>query len=175
MKNRGWPNNRTFFLLLLVAVFAAALCRGVQIDTSFFSLFPEYSDLSDVEKKISHNTSSSVYIFAESSDFESAKNGAEAFYDAFKDSDVFRSLTLYQDSASFEELKNFLFEHRYQLIDEETLSLLESGKADSVAKSALAQVYSPFSFAALSRLDKDPFILTEKNIKWKQDGITSCF
>lgn len=165
MKNRGWPNNRTFFLLLLVAVFAAALCRGVQIDTSFFSLFPEYSDLSDVEKKISHNTSSSVYIFAESSDFESAEKGAEAFYDAFKDSDVFRSLTLYQDSASFEELKNFLFEHRYQLIDEETLSLLESGKADSVAKSVLAQVYSPFSFADLSRLDKDPFILTEKNIK----------
>ena len=94
MKNRGWPNNRTFFLLLLVAVFAAALCRGVQIDTSFFSLFPEYSDLSDVEKKISHNTSSSVYIFAESSDFQSAEKGAEAFYDAFKDSDVFRSLTL---------------------------------------------------------------------------------
>ena len=165
MKGSGWPIKRVLFLCVTAVVFIAALCRGIHLDTSFFSIFPEYSSLSEVEKKISQKTSSSVYIFAESADFAASKKGAEAFYDIFKDSDVFRSLTLYQDSDSFEEIKTFLFEHRYQLIDEETLAILESGKADAVAKAALAQVYSPFSFADLSHLDKDPFLLTEKNIK----------
>ena len=164
MKGSGWPIKRVLFLCVLAIVFVAALCRGINLDTSFFSIFPEYSALSAVEKKISQNTSSSVYIFAESKDFETAKKGAEDFYDLFKDSDVFKSLILYQDADSFEELKTFLFEHRYQLIDDETLALLEAGKADAVAKAALSQVYSPFSFADLSHLDKDPFLLTGKNL-----------
>ena len=164
MKGSGWPIKRVLFLCVLAIVFVAALCRGINLDTSFFSIFPEYSALSAVEKKISQNTSSSVYIFSESKDFETAKRGAEAFYDLFKDSDVFKSLILYQEADSFEELKTFLFEHRYQLIDEETLALLEAGKADAVAKAALSQVYSPFSFADLSHLDKDPFLLTGKNL-----------
>ena len=164
MKGSGWPIKRILFLCMLAIVFVAALCRGINLDTSFFSIFPEYSALSAVEKKISQNTSSSVYIFAESKDFETAKRGAEAFYDLFKNSDVFKSLILYQDSDSFEELKTFLFDHRYQLIDDETLALLEAGKADVVAKAALSQVYSPFSFADLSHLDKDPFLLTGKNL-----------
>ena len=165
MKGSGWPIKRVLFLCVTAIIFIAALCRGINLDTSFFSIFPEYSSLSEVEKKISQNTSSSVYIFAEGTDFDTARKGASTFYDAFKDSDVFKSLTLYQDADSFEEIKNFLYEHRYQLIDDETLALLEAGKVDAVAKAALAQVYSPFSFADLSHLDKDPFLLTEKNMK----------
>ena len=165
MKGSGWPIRRILFLCGVAVAFIAALCRGINLDTSFFSIFPEYSSLSEVEKKISQNTSSSVYIFAESSDFDTAKRGAEAFYDAFIDSDIFRSLVMYQDADSFDEVKTFLFEHRYQLIDDDTLALLDAGKADAVAKGALSQVYSPFSFADLSYLDKDPFLLTEKNMK----------
>jgi predicted exporter len=165
MKGSGWPIKRVLFLCVAAIVFIAALCRGIHLDTSFFSIFPEYSSLSKVERKISQNTSASVYIFAESADFDTAKKGAEAFYDAFNGSDVFKSLTLYQAADSFEEVKTFLFGHRYQLIDDETLSMLEAGKADAVAKAALSQVYSPFSFADLSHLDKDPFLLTEKNMK----------
>ena len=165
MKSRGWPNNRTIFLFLLVAVFAAALCRGVQIDTSFFSLFPEYSTLAEVENKISRNTSSAVYIFAEGENFDTAKRGAESFYEAFKGSDIFSRLTLYQNPESLEELKTFLFEHRYQLMDDETVAALEAGSSDMLSKSALSQVYSPFSFSDLSNLDKDPFLLTEKSLK----------
>ena len=88
MKGSGWPIRRILFLCGVAAAFIAALCRGINLDTSFFSIFPEYSSLSEVEKKISQNTSSSVYIFAESSDFDTAKRGAEAFYDAFIDSDI---------------------------------------------------------------------------------------
>lgn len=176
MKGSGWSIKRIIFLCVLAIVFVAALCRGIHLDTSFFSLFPEYSALSGVEKKISHNTSSSVYIFAESNDFEASKKGAEIFYDAFKDSDVFRSLTLYQDAGAFDELKTFLFEHRYQLIDDDTLALLEAGKADVVAKAALSQVYSPFSFADLTHLDKDPFLLAGKNLtKYASQGAGNMF
>ena len=165
MNSNGCQIKRTVFLLVLAAVFAAALCRGIHLDTSFFSLFPEYSRLAEVEKKISHSTSSGVYIFAESDDFNAAKSGAAAFYDAFKDSDIFKSLTLHQDAETFEEQKKFLFEHRYQLIDDDTVAMLESGKADAIAKAALSQVFSPFSFADLSQLDKDPFLLSEKILK----------
>ena len=165
MKSRGWLSNRILFLLLLVAVFTAAMLRGVQIDTSFFSLFPEYSKLSEVEDMISRNSSSSVYILVECIDFDGAKKGAEAFCDAFRGSDVFKSLTLYQNTDSLEELKTFLFEHRYQLIDEKSVAELEEGSADELSKSALSLVYSPFSFSDLSHLDKDPFLLTERNLK----------
>ena len=143
MKSRGWPNNRTLFLFMLVTFFVAAFCRGVQIDTSFFSLFPEYSALSEVESKISHNTSSSVYIFAEGEDFNKAKQGAEVFCDAFRGTDIFRVLTLYQDPGSLEELKTYLFEHRYQLMDEETVASLEAGNSDQLSKYALSQVTAP--------------------------------
>ena len=176
MKSRGWPNNRTLFLFLLVTFFVAAFCRGVQIDTSFFSLFPEYSALSEVESKISHNTSSSVYIFAEGEDFNKAKQGAEVFCDAFRGTDIFRVLTLYQDPGSLEELKTYLFEHRYQLMDEETVASLEAGNSDQLSKYAFSQVYSPFSFADLSQLDKDPFLLTERSLrKYASQGIGNMF
>lgn len=176
MKSKGWPIKRIIFLCVLAVTFVAALCRGIHLDTSFFSLFPGYSALSEVEKKISQNTSSSVYIFAEGDNFEKAKKGADVFYDAFKNSDVFKSLTLYQDAEAFEELKTFLFEHRYQLIDDETLALLEAGSADAVAETALSKVYSPFSFADLSRLDKDPFLLTEINLKkYASQGVGNMF
>ena len=165
MKSRGWLSNRILFLLMLVAVFVTAMLRGVQIDTSFFSLFPEYSKLSEVEDRISRNSSSSVYILVECIDFDGAKEGAEAFCDAFRDSDIFKSLTLYQNTDSLEELKTFLFEHRYQLMDEKSVAELEKGNADELSKSALSLVYSPFSFADLSHLDKDPFLLTERNLK----------
>ncbi len=161
---------------MLVTVFVAAFCRGVQIDTSFFSLFPEYSALSEVESKISHNTSSSVYIFAEGEDFNKAKQGAEVFCDAFRGTDIFRVLTLYQDPGSLEELKTYLFEHRYQLMDEETVASLEAGNSDQLSKYALSQVYSPFSFADLSQLDKDPFLLTERSLrKYASQGIGNMF
>ena len=176
MKSRGWLNNRTLFLFMLVTVFVAAFCRGVQIDTSFFSLFPEYSALSEVESKISHNTSSSVYIFAEGEDFNKAKQGAEVFCDAFRGTDIFRVLTLYQNPGSLEELKAYLFEHRYQLMDEETVASLEAGNSDQLSKYALSQVYSPFSFADLSQLDKDPFLLTERSLrKYASQGIGNMF
>ena len=161
---------------MLVTVFVAAFCRGVQIDTSFFSLFPEYSALSEVESKISHNTSSSVYIFAEGEDFNKAKQGAEVFCDAFRGTDIFRVLTLYQNPGSLEELKAYLFEHRYQLMDEETVASLEAGNSDQLSKYALSQVYSPFSFADLSQLDKDPFLLTERSLrKYASQGIGNMF
>ncbi len=165
MSRRNWSRSRILFLLLLVVTFGAALCRGVQIDTSFFSLFPEYSSLSEVEKKISRTTSPAVSIFAEAADFNEAKNGAEAFYDAFKDTDIFNRLTLHQNPDSLEEMRTFLFEHRYQLLDEETVDALEEGKSDKIAKGALALVYSPFSLADKSRLDKDPFLLTDRSMR----------
>lgn len=165
MKSRGWPSNRTVFLLLLVAVFAAALCRGVQIDTSFFSLFPEYSTLSEVEDKISHDTSSAVYIFAEGESFEDARHGAEIFYETFQGSEIFGRLALHQNFDSIDELKAFLFDHRYQLMDEETVEALEAGNSEQLSRTALSQVYSPFSFSDLSHLDKDPFLLTERKLK----------
>ena len=161
---------------MLVTVFVAAFCRGVQIDTSFFSLFPEYSALSEVESKISQNTSSSVYIFAEGEDFNKAKQGAEVFCDAFRGTNIFRVLTLYQDPGSLEELKTYLFEHRYQLMDEETVASLETGNSDQLSKYALSQVYSPFSLADLSHLDKDPFLLTERSLrKYASQGIGNMF
>ena len=72
---------------------------------------------------------------------------------------------LHQDAEAFEEQKKFLFEHRYQLIDDETVAMLEGGNADALAKEALSKVYSPFSFVDLSQLDKDPFLLSEKTLK----------
>ena len=72
------------FTVVLVAVFTGAFCRGINIDTSFFSIFPEYSSIADVEKKISRNISAKVNILVEADDFETAKAGAEAFYKEFE-------------------------------------------------------------------------------------------
>ena len=176
MKKLGSQTDRIIFLVLLACLLLVGICRGVHLDTSFFSLFPEYSNLAEVEKRIARNSASSVFILAEGADFSTARRGAQAFYDTFQNSFVFKNLSLYQDEDSMEVLKTFLFEHRYQLLDDETLSRLENGNADAVSQEALAQVYSPFSFADLSLLDKDPFLLTAKNIrKYASQGTGNLF
>ena len=72
----------------------------------------------------------------------------------------FEDLTLYVDATATTELTDFLFQHRFMLLDKTTVSLLDSGGATEIAEDALGRIFGAFSLTDLATLERDPFDLT---------------
>lgn len=159
--------SAVYLIILLLAVF-----NGFRINTSFYSLFPSSENIGKVDDKILQNTSPAVNILVGHEDFAVAAEQASRFYDIFKDSGIFSTLVLYTDDPGISELQEYLFDHRYMLLDNDLINDLENGDVGHVSDSALAAVYGAFTFTDLSLLAEDPFMLTEHSMKRFVSGIS---
>jgi predicted exporter len=165
------------WVLLHAGLFAALglsiLFAGpVNINADFFNILPgsRFSKpAAAADRLLGEKSGRQVYILAGNADFNTAKQGAEAFYALFAgtpgDDNVFESISLYVDENLAAEMTDFLFAHRYVLLDESTRDLLEKGRTEDIAADALAAAYGVVHFTSLDYLDRDPFFLTERGIK----------
>ncbi|MBQ7158686.1 MAG: MMPL family transporter [Treponema sp.] len=190
MKKHFLQNNKLPLLWLifhgvLTATFllSLAISRPVHFNTSLFDILPPSHSLksaAQADARLAANTSRAVTILAYAKDFSAAKQAAEILYarynpsapadttaetstrtaDTSRENNFFDDLSLYVDSAATEELTTFLCDHRFALLDKETVTLLENGGAEEVAQDALGRIYSAFSLTDFSALERDPFDLT---------------
>ena len=154
------------FFIIVLAVFHGQ----VGIDSDLFNLVPKSISMASVKKaddKMMSVTSQNVFVLVANPDFGEAKRVAEKVYSRLEGSSNFESVSLYSDVGSMTEITDFLYEHRWNLLDEKTADeILKSDEAAAdFAMNALAQAYSGFTMLPLDNIESDPFLLTEYNLQ----------
>ena len=171
-----------FYHIAVLVFFLTALIvfRGqISIDSDLFNLVPKSISMASVKKaddKMMAVTSQNVFVLVANQDFGEAKKAAEEVYARLEGSSNFESLSLYSDIGSMSEITDFLYENRWNLLDEKTADeILQSEEAASdFAMNALAQAYSGFTMLPLDNLESDPFLLTEYNLKNYLDAVQNA-
>ena len=151
-----------FFLTIL-----ACFHSQIKIDSDLFNLIPKSFALDSVKKadeKMTSVTGQNVFILVANPEFSKAKNTAEAIYKALDGSDNFESVSLYNDMGSLSGVTDFLYEYRWNLLDNETIDEINSSGAEAFAMEALSKAYGGFTMLPLDNLETDPFLLAEHNL-----------
>ena len=179
MKNKTSLLNKNFLpawiiyhaaVLIFFVITLIAFPGKVGIDSDLFNLVPKSISMASVKKaddKMMSVTSQNVFVLVANEDFVEAKRVAQDVYSRLESSSNFESVSLYSDVGAMSEITDFLYENRWNLIDEKTADeILSSDEAASdFALNALATAYSGFTMLPLDNLDSDPFLLTEYNLQ----------
>ena len=179
MKNKTSLLNKNFLpawiiyhaaVLVFFVITLIAFPGKVGIDSDLFNLVPKSISMASVKKaddKMMAVTSQNIFILVANEDFKEAKLVAEKVYGQLDGSKNFESVSLYSDVGAMSEITDFLYENRWNLIDEKTADDILSSQdaAADFAMNALAQAYSGFTMLPLDNLESDPFLITEYNLQ----------
>ena len=178
MKNKSLLLNKNYLpawiiyhaaVLVFFVITLIAFPGKVGIDSDLFNLVPKSISMASVKKaddKMMAVTSQNIFILVANEDFKEAKRVAEKVYGQLDGSKNFESVSLYSDVGAMSEITDFLYENRWNLIDEKTADDILSSQdaAADFAMNALAQAYSGFTMLPLDNLESDPFLITEYNL-----------
>ena len=178
MKNKTSLLNKNFLpawiiyhaaVLVFFVITLIAFPGKVGIDSDLFNLVPKSISMASVKKaddKMMAVTSQNIFILVANEDFKEAKRVAEKVYGQLEGSKNFESISLYSDVGAMSEITDFLYENRWNLIDEKTADDILSSQdaAADFAMNALVQAYSGFTMLPLDNLESDPFLITEYNL-----------
>ena len=178
MKNKSLLLNKNYLpawiiyhaaVLVFFVINLIAFPGKVGIDSDLFNLVPKSISMASVKKaddKMMAVTSQNIFILVANEDFKEAKRVAEKVYGQLEGSKNFESVSLYSDVGAMSEITDFLYENRWNLIDEKTADDILSSQdaAADFAMNALAQAYSGFTMLPLDNLESDPFLITEYNL-----------
>lgn len=179
MKNKSLLLNKNFLpawiiyhaaILVFFVITLIAFPGKVGIDSDLFNLVPKSISMASVKKaddKMMSVTSQNIFILVANEDFKEAKRVAENVYGQLEGSKNFESVSLYSDVGAMSEITDFLYENRWNLLDEKTADdiLSSPDAASDFAMNALAQAYSGFTMIPLDNLESDPFLITEYNLQ----------
>ncbi len=162
-KKRSLAIWLSFHLLILLLFLVRG--RG-EVSGNLFDLIPSSREMKSVfeaERSFSAKNSKTVLFFVIAADFQDAKEQALVLHDRLWESGAFSFLQAESDASySMEEIRNELGRMKFALLDSGTETLLEEKRYQEISESALALIYSPFSFQGLGNLGKDPFLLSER-------------
>lgn len=178
MKNKTLLLNKNFLpawiiyhaaVLVFFVITLIAFPGKVGIDSDLFNLVPKSISMASVKKaddKMMAVTSQNIFILVANEDFKEAKRVAEKVYGQLEGSKNFESVSLYSDVGAMSEITDFLYENRWNLLDEKTADdiLSSPDAAADFVMNALAQAYSGFTMVPLDNLESDPFLITEYNL-----------
>jgi predicted exporter len=159
-------------VLLVLSVFFAGSLR---INTQLLDMLPQPEKsraAAKADMALGERNGREAIVFAAAEDFEEAKSGAIFLYSQFENSPMVEKLSFYFDSATMQQFDEYFFDYRFVVAGKETVKLLKTGKAVDIAEDALASAYGAFTFIPLDNIDKDPFLLAERQ---KKEFLSSPF
>lgn len=137
------------------------------IDSDLFNMLPrplENESIRIADEKLSEATGQNVFILVKNDDFNLAKDSARQVYEQLQGSSNFKSLTFYTDMNALSSVTDYIYQNRWNLLDDASINLINNGGREEFAYNALMQAYSPFTILPLDNLEEDPFMLTEKEV-----------
>lgn len=170
-KKTFFPVWLIFHSAVLLSFLATVLIfpHKIKIETDLFNLIPKSFSMTSFQKadeKMTSITGQNVFVLVANRNFETAKDVAVKIYENLAQSDNFESVSLYNDIQNLSEITNFLYDFRFNLLDEKTAQLLETKEgAEDFSLNALSQAYSGFTLLPLDNLESDPFLLTEYDLQ----------
>lgn len=176
LQNRKEKTQITIWIgFHLLLVLATIIRGGFSINTDLFDILPPTHStklVAEADKIMSSRSSRNVVILASHSDFSVAKDAIERMYGDFQGHPAFESISLYFDSTVLNQISDYIFTHRYSLLNQANMDLLNRGDGEFLVNQALSKIYSPFTITGLQYLSEDPFMLTETIL---QDFLSSSF
>ena len=175
LKNSYFLKIWLFFHCAVFVIFLASLFFKPKLvfSANLFDILPISSELREVQKaeaQLSERMGRNVSILVKSERFEDAKNAAESLYARCGNSEAFESISLFVEPAAVSEIVDWLHKWRFNFLPEKESSLiLSQGGADFITDS-LSLAFGAFTLGGLSRLDTDPFMLSERNLRRLLDG-----
>jgi predicted exporter len=144
-----------------------------RINTALFDMLPKSGQskaLMQADAILGEKNGREIVILAAAADFETAKEGAALLCAEFEHSpdeavSAFEKSSLYFDASVMEDFNRYLYDYRFVIAEKETLALLESGRAETIAQDALASAFSAFNFIPLTHIEHDPFFLAERRME----------
>lgn len=170
-KKTFFPVWLVFHLAVLLSFLATVLIfpHKIKIESDLFNLIPKSFSIESFQKadeKMTSITGQNIFILVANQNFKTAKDVAVKIYENLVQSDNFESISLYNDVQNLSEITNFLYDFRFNLLDEKTAQLLETKEgAEDFSLNALSQAYSGFTLLPLDNLETDPFLLTEYDLQ----------
>ncbi|WP_020003783.1 MMPL family transporter [Brachyspira innocens] len=170
-----------FFHLSALILFIARYDKTAKIDTNFLSITPKFLEDKDFQKPLEDfflKNSSSIKIFIESDDFDTAKNSALKLEEYINNLDSNVLVNLY--SRDYDDILNMMIKYKYQLLSKEIRDYLLNDEAYIVADNSILNFYSPFFIPIVGNIEDDPFfvvnskineILVSENNMQSRDGI----
>ena len=178
MKSLSLNQNKTFFkiwcayhLLIISAFILVFFMKGrkIIIDSDLFNMIPKpvmQKSLNAADEKLTQMSGQNMFILVSNEDFEKAKAAAVQLYEEMNASPKFENVSLYQDMSGMNEIMSFIQENRYNLLGNDTISLLNSeGGAEIFCENALSQAYGGFTMTSLANLSEDPFMVGESALE----------
>ena len=169
--------NKTFisiwilFHVLIAAFFCIKLATShgqISIDADLFNITPKNIDsepISRADEKLMSNTGNNAFILVSNPDFENAKQTAEKVFSELNGSDFFTTVSLYNDIGSYDDVKDFLYKYRWNLLDENSIDQINSETgAEDFAQDAISKAFGLFTLTSLDNIEDDPFMLAETNL-----------
>ena len=157
---------------IFVAFLLSLLCgRTIRIDSDLFSMIPSSGTggiRADADGILSQGSAQNLFILVSHEDFEKAKQMAQTVYAALSEhTEQFKELSLQADTTESSQLEDFIYANRYRLLpDEACREILSSDEgAKNFAMRAVMAAYSGFSLSSLDKLESDPFLLTDTEMR----------
>jgi predicted exporter len=138
------------------------------IETDLLGLLPQSSQSwVEADRILTRRASRAFAVLAGSGDFARAKEAAAVFYTRLGESpELFDTLDFKVDMSAAGEIAAFLHEYRYMLLDGESAALLKAGGEKEFAAEALAWAYGAMTLTDLDKLESDPFLFTERELRY---------
>jgi predicted exporter len=172
LENKTYFKIWLFFHLAVILFFAINFFikpSSIGVDADLFNMLPKSSAAKSIQaadEKLTEITGQNVFILVSNKDFARAKAAAVSAYSQLENSKNFNSLSLYNDIGSLDGVTKFLFDYRWNLLDDATIDLLNApGGAESFATNALGSIYGGFTMLPLDNIEQDPFMLAEHDLK----------
>jgi predicted exporter len=140
-----------------------------KINANLFDILPSSHNLKaaePAEKALGDRNGRQVSLLIGNPNFFQAKQRAEEINRAFMDASVFETLFFKIDQIGISQFIEYLHTYRYSLLDPQTYTLLQQGAAEEIAQDALAWAFAGFTLAPLDTIALDPFLLTEREIRY---------
>lgn len=179
-------SNKPFFLFWLFFHLAVATFFGVvfltnpasiSVDADLMNMFPksfEEESIRAADEKLTEATGQNVFILVANEDFSKARDVAVKVYERLEHSENMKSVSLYNDVGSLSEVLDFIYKYRWNLLDDETIELLNSeGGPETFSTNALGQIYGGFTMLPLDNIDSDPFMLAEHDLNKYLESVSS--
>ncbi|MBP5246976.1 MAG: MMPL family transporter [Fibrobacter sp.] len=161
---KRYLNIGIWALLHIALIVAVVLSYPWKIDRNLYSIVPESEtspEIHTAETVLAARTSSRIMLFVGDSDFTVAKTAAEKIGHTLLSSKQIESASWTVDPSSMKEISDYLFAERFALQDPSILQMDDSAAADYFYSKALSRIYGAFPTSDLSRLEEDPYLLSQ--------------
>ena len=161
---KRYLNIGIWALLHIALIVAVVLSYPWKINRNLYSIVPESEtspEIHTAETVLAARTSSRIMLFVGDSDFTVAKTAAEKIGHTLLSSKQIESASWTVDPSSMKEISDYLFTERFALQDPSILQMDDSAAADYFYSKALSRIYGAFPTSDLSRLEEDPYLLSQ--------------